>query len=39
MQIQYNYRYLLDEDNYEQHQYTFTHCIGQKVAKSLDQVG
>ncbi|OEL03579.1 aminobenzoate synthetase [Staphylococcus succinus] len=39
MQIQYNYRYLLDEDNYEQHQYTFTHCIGQKIAESLDQVG
>lgn len=39
MQIQFNYRYLLDESEYESHQYQFTQCKDKLIAYHLDEVG
>lgn len=30
MQIHFNYRYTLDEENYEMHQYLLTQCTDKK---------
>lgn len=39
MQIQFNYRYLKDEVEYETHQYNFTNSIDQCLAYQLQDVG
>ena len=39
MQIHFNYRYTLDEENYEMHQYLLTQCTDKKVALNIETVG
>lgn len=39
MQIHFNYRYTLDEENYEMHQYLLTQCTDKKVAPNIETVG
>lgn len=39
MQIQFNYRYLLDEDQYETYRYKLTHCKNKQIAYQLEEVG
>ncbi|NWK84041.1 anthranilate synthase component I family protein [Staphylococcus sp. GSSP0090] len=39
MQIHFNYRYTLDEDNHETHRYQLTHCTDKKIASNIETVG